>query len=100
VSLALNSLQASKSTAKKQASLLSEKLENLLAIKKDLEVRQNSGKAQLEDVAQNYLDIANAKIQVIDSDSLLLKSKIDYVLLQQRVYYYTLAGNEITQIIK
>jgi hypothetical protein len=100
VSLALNSLQASKSTAKKQASLLSEKLENLLAIKKDLEVRQNSGKAQLEDVAQNYLDIANAKIQVIDSDSLLLKSKIDYVLLQQRAYYYTLAGNEITQIIK
>jgi hypothetical protein len=100
VSLALNSLQASKSTAKKQASLLSEKLENLLAIKKDLEVRQSSGKAQLEDVAQNYLDIANAKIQVIDSDSLLLKSKIDYVLLQQRAYYYTLTGNEITQIIK
>ena len=66
VSLALNSLKANKSTAKKQASLLSEKLENLLAIKKDLEVRQNSGKAQLEDVGQNYLDIANAKIQVID----------------------------------
>ena len=100
VSLALNSLQANKSTAKKQASLLSEKLENLLAIKKDLEVRQNSGKAQLEDVAQNYLDIANAKIQVIDSDSLLLKSKIDYVLLQQRAYDYILTGNEITQIIK
>ena len=49
VSLALFSLQASKSTAKKQASLLREKLENLLAIKKDLAVRQNSGKAQLED---------------------------------------------------
>ena len=100
VSLALYSLQANKSTAKKQASLLSEKLENLLAIKKDLEVRQNSGKAQLEDVAQNYLDIANAKIQVIDSDSLLLKSKIDYVLLQQRAYDYILTGNEITQIMK
>ena len=100
VSLALNSLEANKSTAKKQASLLSEKLENLRAIKKDLEVRQNSGKAQLEDVAQNYLDIANAKIQVIDSDSLLLKSKIDYVLLQQRPYDYILNGNEITQIIK
>lgn len=100
VSLALNSLKANKSTAKNQASLLSEKLENLRAIKKDLEVRQNSGKAQLEDVAQNYLDIANAKIQVIDSDSLLLKSKIDYVLLQQRAYDYILNGNEITQIIK
>ncbi|MDA7471333.1 TolC family protein [Planktomarina temperata] len=100
VSLALFSLQANKSTAKKQASLLREKLENLLAIKKDLEVRQNSGKAQLEDVAQNYLDVANAKIQVIDSDSLLLKSKIDYVLLQQRAYDYILTGNEITQIIK
>ena len=100
VSLALYSLQANKSTAKKQASLLSEKLENLLAIKKDLGVRQNSGKAQLEDVAQNYLDIANAKIQVIDSDSFLLKSKIDYVLLQQRAYDYILTGNEITQIIK
>jgi len=100
VSLALNSLKANKSTAKNQASLLSEKLENLLAIKNDLEVRQNSGKAQLEDVGQNYLDIANAKIQVIDSDSLLLKSKIDYVLLQQRPYDYILNGNEITQIIK
>jgi len=100
VSLALYSLQANKSTAKKQASLLSEKLENLLAIKKDLGVRQNSGKAQLEDVAQNYLDIANAKIQVIDSDSFLLKSKIDYVLLQQRAYDYILTGNEITQIMK
>ena len=100
VSLALFSLQANKSTAKKQASLLREKLENLLAIKKDLEVRQNSGKAQLEDVAQNYLDIANAKIQVIDSDSLLLMSKIDYVFLQQRAYGYILTGNEITQIIK
>ena len=100
VSLALYSLQANKSTAKKQASLLSEKLENLLAIKKDLGVRQNSGKAQLEDVAQNYLDIANAKIQVIDSDSLLLMSKIDYVFLQQRAYGYILTGNEITQIIK
>ena len=100
VSLALYSLQANKSTAKKQASLLSEKLENLLAIKKDLGVRQNSGKAQLEDVAQNYLDIANAKIQVIDSDSFLLKSKLDYVLLQQRAYDYILTGNEITQIIK
>ena len=100
VSLALYSLQANKSTAKKQASLLSEKLENLLAIKKDLEVRQNSGKAQLEDVGQNYLDIANAKIQVIDLDSLLLKSKIDFVLLQQRAYDYFLTGNEITQIIK
>jgi outer membrane protein TolC len=100
VSLALYSLQANKSTAKKQASLLREKLENLLGIKKDLEVRQNSGKAQLENVAQNYLDIANAKIQVIDSDSLLLKSKIDYVLLQQRAYDYILTGNEITQIIK
>ncbi|MDA9009848.1 TolC family protein [bacterium] len=100
VSLALYSLQANKSTAKKQASLLSEKLENLLAIKNDLEVRQNSGKAQLEDVGQNYLDIANAKIQVIDSDSLLLMSKIDYVFLQQRAYGYILTGNEITQIIK
>ena len=100
VSLALYSLQANKSTAKKQASLLSEKLENLLAIKNDLKVRQNSGKAQLEDVGQNYLDIANAKIQVIDTDSLLLKSKIDYVLLQQRAYDYILTGNEITQIIK
>ena len=100
VSLALYSLQANKSTAKKQASLLSEKLENLLAIKNDLEVRQNSGKAQLEDVGQNYLDIANAKIQVIDSDSFLLKSKIDYVLLQQRAYDYILTGNEITQIMK
>ena len=100
VSLALYSLQANKSTAKKQASLLSEKLENLLAIKNDLEVRQNSGKAQLEDVGQNYLDIANAKIQVIDLDSLLLMSKIDYVHLQQRAYDYILTGNEITQIMK
>ena len=63
-------------------------------------MRQNAGKAQLEDVAQNYLDIANAKIQVIDSDSFLLKSKIDYVLLQQRAYDYILTGNEITQIMK
>ena len=100
VDLAFNSLQANKSTAKKQASLFSEKLENLLAIKEDLEVRQNSGKAQLGEVAQNYLDITNAKIQVIDSDSLLLKSEIDYVLLQQRAYDYILTGNEITQIIK
>lgn len=100
VDLAFYSLKANKSRAKKQASLLSEKLDNLLAIKKDLEVRQNSGKAQLEDVGQNYLDIANAKIQVIDSDSLLLKSEIDYVLLQQRAYDYILTGNEITQIIK
>ena len=100
VDLAFNSQQANKSTAKKQASLFSEKLEDLLAIKEDLEVRQNSGKAQLGEVAQNYLDITNAKIQVIDSDSLLLKSEIDYVLLQQRAYDYILTGNEITQIIK
>ena len=100
VDLAFNSQQANKSTAKKQASLFSEKLEDLLAIKEDLEVRQNSGKAQLEDVAQNHLDIANVKIQVIEADSLLLNSKIDYVLLQQRAYDYILTGNEMAQIIK
>ena len=100
VDLAFNSLQANKSTAKKQASLFSEKLENLLAIKEDLEVRQNSGKAQLEDVAQNHLDIANVKIQVIEADSQLLNSKIDYILLQQRAYDYILTGNEMAQIIK
>ena len=100
VDLAFNSQQANKSTAKKQASLFSEKLEDLLAIKEDLEVRQNSGKAQLEDVAQNHLDIANVKIQVIEADSLLLNSKIDYILLQQRAYDYILTGNEMAQIIK
>jgi len=100
VDLAFNSQQANKSTAKKQASLFSEKLEDLLAIKEDLKVRQNSGKAQLEDVAQNHLDIANVKIQVIEADSLLLNSKIDYVLLQQRAYDYILTGNEMAQIIK
>ena len=100
VDLAFNSQQANKSSAKKQASLFSEKLEDLLAIKEDLEVRQNSGKAQLEDVAQNHLDIANVKIQVIEADSLLLNSKIDYVLLQQRAYDYILTGNEMAQIIK
>ena len=100
VDLAFNSQQANKSTAKKQASLFSEKLEDLLAIKEDLEVRQNSGKAQLEDVAQNHLDIANVKIQVIEADSQLLNSKIDYVLLQQRAYDYILTGNEMAQIIK
>jgi len=100
VDLAFNSQQANKSTAKKQASLFSEKLEDLLAIKEDLEVRQNSGKAQLEDVAQNHLDIANVKIQVIEADSQLLNSKIDYILLQQRAYDYILTGNEMAQIIK
>ena len=100
VDLAFNSQQANKSTAEKQASLFSEKLEDLLAIKEDLEVRQNSGKAQLEDVAQNHLDIANVKIQVIEADSQLLNSKIDYILLQQRAYDYILTGNEMAQIIK
>jgi len=100
VDLAFNSQQANKSTAKKQASLFSEKLEDLLAIKEDLKVRQNSGKAQLEDVAQNHLDIANVKIQVIEADSQLLNSKIDYILLQQRAYDYILTGNEMAQIIK
>ena len=100
VDLAFNSQQANKSTAKKQASLFSEKLEDLLAIKEDLEVRQNSGKAQLEDVAQNHLDIANVKIQVTEADSQLLNSKIDYILLQQRAYDYILTGNEMAQIIK
>jgi len=100
VDLAFNSQQANKSSAKKQASLFSEKLEDLLAIKEDLEVRQNSGKAQLEDVAQNHLDIANVKIQVIEADSQLLNSKIDYILLQQRAYDYILTGNEMAQIIK
>lgn len=100
VSLSFGLMQAGEKVNKAQLKLVSEKLENLLEIKKDLEVRQNSGKAQLEEVAQNTLDIANSKIQAIGLDSVLLKSKLDYVLLQQRAYEYILTENEIAQIKK
>ena len=100
VSLAFGSLLASQKINRAQLKLVSEKLENLLEIRKDLEVRQSSGKAQLEEVAQNTLDIANAKIQAIGLKSSSLKSKLDYVLLQQRAYEYVLTKNEIAQIKK
>ena len=100
VSLAFGSLQASQKINRAQLKLVSEKLENLLEIRKDLEVRQSSGKAQLEEVAQNTLDIANAKIQAIGLKSSSLKSKLDYVHLQQRAYEYVLTKNEIAQIKK
>ena len=100
VSLAFGSLEASQKINKAQITLVNEKLANLLEIRDDLKVRQNSGKAQLEEVAQNTLDIANAKIQAISLDSVLLKSKLDYVLLQQRAYEYILTENEIAQIKK
>ena len=100
VSLAFGSMQAGEKINKAQITLVNEKLANLLEIRDDLKVRQNSGKAQLEEVAQNTLDIANAKIQAISLDSVLLKSKLDYVLLQQRAYEYILTENEIAQIKK
>ena len=100
VSLAFGSLEASQKINKAQITLVNEKLANLLEIRDDLKVRQNSGKAQLEEVAQNTLDIANAKIQAISLDSVLLKSKLDYVLLQQRAYEYIFTENEIAQIKK
>lgn len=99
VGIAYESLRVAKETLDEQLQLNSDKLDNLLENKRELEIRKDAGKAQLEELAQSVIDISNAKIKLIDLTYLFSKSKIDYLLLNQSIYSSVLDDDEILQLL-
>ena len=99
VGIAYESLRVAKATLDEQLQLNSDKLDNLLENKRELEIRKDAGKAQLEELAQSVIDISNAKIKLIDLTYLFDKSKLDYLLLNQSIYSSVLDDDEILQLL-
>ena len=99
VRIAYKSLRVAKATLDEQLQLNSDKLDNLLENKRELEIRKDAGKAQLEELAQSVIDISNAKIKLIDLTYLFDKSKLDYLLLNQSIYSSVLDDDEIIQLL-
>jgi uncharacterized protein YutE (UPF0331/DUF86 family) len=99
VEVAYESLGVAKATLDEQLQLNSDTLNNLLENKRELEIRKDAGKAQLEELAQSVIDISNAKIKLIDLNYLFDKSKLDYLLLNQSIYSSVLDDRETIQLL-
>ena len=99
VEVAYESLGVAKATLDEQLQLNSDTLNNLLENKRELEIRKDAGKAQLEELAQSLIDISNAKIKLIDLNYLFDKSKLDYLLLNQSIYSSVLDDREMIQLL-
>ena len=99
VKVAFEALKEAEKTLQIQTKLNSEKLNNLVKNQEELEIRKAAGKANLEEQAQGIVDIANARIKLIDLKLQFEKAKLDYLLLNQTLYSLVLNEDEVTQLL-
>jgi len=99
VKVAFEALKEAEKTLQIQTKLNSEKLNNLVKNQEELEIRKAAGKANLEEQAQGIVDIANARIKLIDLKLQFEKAKLEYLLLNQTLYSLVLNEDEVTQLL-
>ena len=99
VKVAFEALKEAEKTLQIQTKLNSEKLDNLVKNQEELEIRKAAGKANLEEQAQGIVDIANARIKLIDLKLQFEKAKLEYLLLNQTLYSLVLNEDEVTQLL-
>ena len=99
VKTAFLSLEKSKRNMNEGLQLLSNKIDNLYRAQTDLERRRAAGKAQLDELAENIIAIANTRLKQSEVKFEFKKAKLDYLILNQSLYSAVLSKNEIRQLM-